>query len=167
MNRNGKDFDPLEQTEAARLALEQKVAELTGFAALKEGEVNVYRDAIGLILWKMRHHLPALVIQITQADREALKQSLGYNEQTVKLNVEDRHGTTLIHLTDEKTGDQIICTENNEADLDRAEAAKKLRMLKQSAPELAAQLKHDLNNGNISESLLDEVCSALVTLGRA
>lgn len=125
-----------------------------------------HESLIALMLWKVRHHLPALVIQITPADREAFQQSLDYNEQTVKLNVEDRHGTTLIHLTDEKTGDQIIQNENNEADADRAEAAKKLRMLKQNAPELAKQLKHDLNQGTISEDLLDEVCSALVTLAR-
>lgn len=126
-----------------------------------------HESLIALILWKVRHHLPALVIQITTADRAAFQQSLDYNEQTLKLNVEDRHGTTLIHLTDEKTGDQIIQNENNEADADRAEAAKKLRMLRQSAPELANQLKHDLNQGTISEDLLDEVCNALVTLGRA
>jgi hypothetical protein len=125
-----------------------------------------HESLIALILWKVRHHLPALVIQVTPADRAAFQQSLDYNEQTLKLNVEDRHGTTLIHLTDEKTGDQIIQNENNEADLDRAEAAKKLRMLKQNAPELGKQLKHDLNQGTISEDLLDEVCNALVTLAR-
>jgi len=125
-----------------------------------------HESLIALILWKIRHHLPALVIQITPADREAFQQSLDYNEQTLKLNVEDRKGTTLIHLTDEKTGDQIIQNENNEADLDRAEAAKNLRMLKQNAPELGKQLKHDLNQGTISEDLLDEVCNALVTLAR-
>jgi hypothetical protein len=129
-------------------------------------ENSNHESLIALILWKVRHSLPALVIQITPADRAAFQQSLDYNEQTLNLNVEDRHGTTLIHLTDEKTGDQIIQNENNEADLDRAEAAKKLRMLKQNAPELVKQLKHDLNQGTISEDLLDEVCNALVTLSR-
>jgi hypothetical protein len=129
-------------------------------------ENSNHESLIALILWKVRHSLPALVIQITPADRAAFQQSLDYNEQTLNLNVEDRHGTTLIHLTDEKTGDQIIQNENNEADLDRAEAAKKLRMLKQNAPELVKQLKHDLNQGTISEDLLDEVCAALVTLSR-
>lgn len=128
---------------------------------------NSNQDAIiALLIWKMRHTLPALVVQITQADREAFKQSLDYNEQTVKVNVEDRKGTTLVHLTDEKTGDQIIVTENNEADADRADAAKVLRMVKQSAPELAARLRHDLASGSWADSLVDEVCQTLVTLGR-
>lgn len=129
---------------------------------------NSNQDAIiALLIWKMRHTLPALVVQITQADREAFQQSLDYNEQTVKVNVEDRKGTTLIHLTDEKTGDQIIVTENNEADADRADAAKALRMVKQSAPELANQLRRDIASGSWADSMIEEVCAALVTLGRA
>lgn len=140
-------------TEAAR--------ELAVMAARESDEI------IALLIWKMRHSLPALVVQITQADREAFKQSLEYNEQVVKVNVEDRHGTTLVHLTDEKTGDQIIVTENNEADLDKGEAAKRLRMVKQSAPDLANQLRRDIASGSWADSMIEEVCSALVTLGRS
>jgi len=124
-------------------------------------------ELMALMIWKMRHSLPALVIQITPADREAFKQSLSYNEQTVKVNVEDRNGTTLIHLTDVRTGDQIIATENNEADLDRAQAAKDLRMLKQSAPELANRLRYDVQQGNMSHALIEEACTALTVLARA
>lgn len=124
-------------------------------------------EIIALLIWKMRHSLPALVVQITKADREAFRQSLEYNEQTVKVNVEDRHGTTLVHLTDEKTGDQIIVTENNEADADKGDAAKRLRMVKQSAPELANQLRRDLASGSWADSMIEEVCATLVTLGRA
>lgn len=124
-------------------------------------------ELMALMIWKMRHNLPALVIQITPADREAFKQSLSYNEQTVKINVEDRNGTTLIHLTDARTGDQIIATENNEADLDRAQAAKDLRMLKQSAPELANRLRYDVQQGNMSHALIEEACAALTVLARA
>lgn len=122
---------------------------------------------IALLVWKMRHSLPAMVVQITPADREAFKQSLAYNEQTVKVNIEDRHGTTMVHLTDEKTGDQVVVTENNEADADRGEAARNLRMVKQSAPELAARLKRDIASGSWADSMIDEVCSALVAMGRA
>lgn len=124
-------------------------------------------EIIALLIWKMRHSLPALVVQITKADREAFRQSLEYNEQTVKVNVENRHGTTLVHLTDEKTGDQIIVTENNEADADKGDAAKRLRMVKQSAPELANQLRRDLASGSWADSMIEEVCATLVTLGRA
>jgi len=130
-------------------------------------ENSNHEAIISLLIWKMRHSLPALVVQITQADREAFKQSLEYNEQVVKVNVEDRHGTTLVHLTDEKTGDQIIVTENNEADLDKGEAAKRLRMVKQSAPDLANQLRRDIASGSWADSMIEEVCAALVTLGRS
>lgn len=121
---------------------------------------------MSLMIWKVRHSLPALVIQITQADREAFKQSLEYNEQTVKLNIEDRNGTTLIHLTDEKTGDQIIATENNEADLDRAQDAANLRMLKQSAPTVVRQLQFDLAQGTISNATIEEACNTLLALSK-
>lgn len=124
-------------------------------------------EIIALLIWKMRHSLPALVVQITPADREAFRQSLEYNEQVVKVNIEDRKGTTLVHLTDEKTGDQIIVTENNEADLDKGEAEKRLRMVKQSAPELAARLRHDIQSGSWADSMIEEVCQTLVTLGRS
>lgn len=121
---------------------------------------------IALLIWKMRHSLPALVVQITQADREAFAQSLAYNEQAVKVNIEDRHGTTMVHLTDEK-GDQIIVTENNEADADKGDAARNLRMIKQAAPELAARLRRDTQSGAWADSLIDEVCAALVEMGMA
>lgn len=128
--------------------------------------IDADRELMALMLWKMRHSLPALVIQITPADREAFKQSLNYNEQTVKVNIDDRGGTTLIHLTDQKTGDQIICTENNEADLDKAQAMANLRMIKQTAPDLASRLLSDTAQGNMNSSLIEEACRSLVALAR-
>ena len=128
--------------------------------------VDDQTELMALMIWKVRHSLPALVIQITPADREAFKQSLNYNEQTLKLNVEDRNGTTLIHLTDEKTGDQIIATENNEADLDKAQAAVNLRMIKQSAPTLASQLRYDIAQNTISNATIEEACNTLLALSK-
>lgn len=122
-------------------------------------------EIMQLMIWKMRHSLPAPVIQITQADREAYRQSLEYNEQKPVLNIEDRKGAILIHLTDDK-GDQLIFTENNEADLDKAEAANKFRLLKQNAPMLASQIRSDLSQGTISQDTLEDACRTLEALGR-
>lgn len=125
------------------------------------------RNQMALMIWKVRTALPALVIQITPADREAFQQSLDYNEQKCKLNIEDRNGTTLIHLTDETTGDQIIATENNEKDLDKAQAAANLRQLKGAAPGLATALRSHLASGTMSDSLIQEACDTLTALAGA
>ena len=125
------------------------------------------QDLMALMVWKMRHHLPALVVQITPADRKALRDTLEYNEQTVKVNIEDRNGTTLIHLTDARTGDQIIATENNEADLDRAQAAAKLRQQRQSILELAPPVLNSARSGDMSLSMIEDLCNAAVAVARA
>ncbi len=124
-------------------------------------------DLMALMIWKVRHSLPALVIQITPADRQALQDTLTYNEQTVKLNIEDRNGTTLIHLTDSKTGDQIIATENNEADLDKAQAAANLRQQRQTVIELAPAVLNSARSGDMSLSLIEDLCNAAVAVARA
>lgn len=121
---------------------------------------------LGLVVWKFRHQLPALVVQITPADRKGLKDSLGYNEQTMKVNIEQRGENTLIHLTDWETGNQIIATENNEADLDRAQSKANLMAIRQNAPQLVAQLRNDVATGNFSTSIVEEACQALEILSR-
>ncbi len=124
------------------------------------------REHIALMLWKMRHNLPALVIQITPEDRDAMQQSLDYSEQTVKVNIEDRNGTTLIHLTDAKTGDQIQPYENNEKDLYKAQAAANLRQIKQTLPDLAAQVLNSARQGDMSLSMIEELCQGVTLLAR-
>lgn len=124
-------------------------------------------DLIKLLLWKMRHQLPALVVQISPEDVEAMRQSLEYNEQTAKLNIEQRAGSTFIHLTDEKTGDQIIATENNQADLDKAQHAAKLRQIRQSIPELANQVLNQARTGDMSLSMIEDLCNGAVALAKA
>jgi len=123
------------------------------------------KDLMALMIWKMRHSLPAPVIQIMPADREAFQQSCDYNEQKPLVIIEDRKGAILIHLADDK-GDQIVFTENNEADLDKAQAANKFRLLKQNAPMLASQIRSDLNQGTISNDTLEDACRTLEALGR-
>jgi len=124
------------------------------------------RDLMALMIWKTRHYLTGPLIQITEKDREAFKQSLDYNGQTVKVNAEDRNGTTLIHLTDPESGDQIVFTENNEADLDKAQAAAALRSIRQNAPNLAFQLRGDMSRGVFSDATIEEACRALEALAK-
>ena len=108
----------------------------------------------------------AQIIRIEQRDREAFKKSLEYNEQAVRVNIEDRKGATLIHLTDDN-GDQIVFTESEEFDLDKKLAADRLRMTKQNASNIAAQIRSDIANGVMSNDTLMEACNALDALGRA
>mgnify|MGYP006935515011 CR=1 FL=1 len=130
-----------------------------------EATTTELKDLMALMIWKMRHFLPTPLIQIMPADRVAFQQSCEYNEQKPLVMIEERKGATLIHLMDDK-GDQIIFTENNEADLDRAEAANKFRLMKQNAPMLASQIRSDLSQGTISQDTLEEACRTLEQLGR-
>lgn len=122
-------------------------------------------DLMALMIWKMRHHLPGPIIQITQADKLAMDQSLAYNEQTLKVNIEDRNGTTLIHLTDTE-GNQIIATENNEADLDRAQAAANLRQHRQTVQELAPLVVNQARMGDMSLSTIEDLCNAALAIAK-
>lgn len=122
-------------------------------------------DVIAQMIWKMRHSLPGPVIQITAMDRQAFKDSLNYNEQQVKVVIEDRNGSTLVHLTDQ-TNNQIIFTENNEADLDKAQAAASARQVKQSVPGLISRLRNELATGDFANSTVEEALLALSTLSK-
>lgn len=121
---------------------------------------------IALLIWKMRHHLDGPVIRITPEDREAFQKSLAYNEQTAVVNVEDRSGTTVIHLTD-GTGDQLIFTESDERDLDRANAKRQREVLKQQIPELVRSVRTGLASGNYSEADMADLCNAAELLAKA
>jgi len=121
---------------------------------------------LAMLVWKFRHHLPALVVQVTPADIKGLQDTLAYNGQTLQVNVDQRGENILIHLTDAATGDQIIATENNEADLERAQAKANRMSIKQNAPQLAAQLRNDAATGNFSTAIIEEACHALDALSR-
>lgn len=129
-------------------------------------DTNKLHELMALMIWTQRHHLPGPIIRIEQRDREAFKKSLEYNEQAVRVNIEDRKGATLIHLTDDN-GDQIVFTESEEFDLDKKLAADRLRMIKQNASSVAAQIRSDIANGVMSNDTLMEACNALDALGRA
>jgi len=122
---------------------------------------NSMELALACVIWKLRHHLPALVVQITPAEHQAFLDSLTYTEQSVRVNVEDRKGTMLVHLTDATTGDQIVPIENNEADLDRAQTAKRNAQLKQTAGEIGLRLHYDMMQGNFSQDTIEQACEAL------
>ncbi len=123
--------------------------------------------AMQLVLWKMRHHLEgSLVIQITPKDIEAYQQSLEYNEQkNPMVNAEDRHGTIIVHVTDDK-GNQIQVNENNEEDLERGQRAKRNQYLRQQLPSWVQQVRNNNATQNFDLGLIEEVCQAAEALAR-
>ncbi len=120
-----------------------------------------------LVLWKMRHHLDGnLVVRITSKDIEAFEQSLAYNDQAnPKVNVENRNGDMLVHVTDAK-GDQIQITENNEEDLERGQRAKRNQYLRQQLPGWVQQVRNNNASQNFDLGLIEEVCQAAEALAR-
>lgn len=145
---------------------EKFIAQLKTQLQSLSSEYNSLNELVPLMIWKVRHHLDGPIIRIDPKDREAFQQSLDYNEQKCRVNIEDRKGATLIHLTDDN-GDQIIFTENNEADLDKAQTATKIKYVKQTAGQLAAQIRSDLAQGVMSQYTLMEACNTLDMLGKA
>jgi hypothetical protein len=127
-------------------------------------------EAIILMLWKFRHHLPAPAVRIDAKDRQGLRDALQFNEQEPRVLIEYRGvGTpkecTIIQMVD-VNGDQVICTENNEDDLDAAQRAANLRQLKQSAPIIAGQLQRDSANGIYSDDVIAQACQVLLELSK-
>lgn len=141
--------------------MEQSWKVPSNITKIEDPETN---NIVALILWKLRHLVKPLVIRITPDDCKAFSQSLEYNEQQPIVKIEKRAEVILVHMTDEKTGDQIIFTENNEADLEKAQASEAVLMARTEAKEVARQLRADSSSGNFSTATMDTASRLLETL---
>lgn len=137
------------------------------------------RAIIALLLWKNRHANPNLAVTITQADMDALKQCLEYQEAAPDVAIWRKPGAVLVGLVEKGTelkdkdgqqtsmGNAITPVENNQGDLDRANSAKALTALKEQAPLLARRLRSEDQAGICSSDTVSLCADALIRLANA
>jgi len=123
-------------------------------------------NLVALMFWKMRHANPDFAMTFTESDITGMQQSMDYNEQTPKLVAEARQDYVVLRVEDEKTGDMIRVSENNEADLAKGEQAKKVRRIRESASMLVATVRGELSQGVTSNDSINALCDSLLALAR-
>lgn len=124
-------------------------------------------NLVALMFWKLRRQYPDLAITFDERDIKGFAESLEYNQQAPKLKAEARKDYVVFRVCDEKTGDQIILSENNEEDLRRSEEAAKVRRIKEGAAMLVGNARAEASQGVNSMETVNALCDAVMTLARA
>jgi hypothetical protein len=148
--------------------------------------------AIMMLFWKARHQNPQFSIDITDKDLVAFDQCMEYLEVEPQIRVFRPQGMpphpgapatesrsaipprpagppkpyVVIQMVD-KNGDAIVPIENNEEDLQRSQAAQRIRNVAKGASQLADQLMADLRANVTSSSTITEAANALKMLAQS
>ena len=147
--------------------------------------------AIMLLYWKNRHQEPQFSINVTAADLKAFEDCVEYLKVKPEIRVFRPQGApahpgspatdtrsaipprpagkpkdyVVIQMVDEE-GNAIVPIENNEQDLQRGQEAQRIKRIRETAPQLAAQLIADLQANTTSSSTVMEAAEALKLLAR-
>jgi hypothetical protein len=121
---------------------------------------------VTLLFWKLRRQFPEMGMTISEHDIKGLDDSLAYNEQVPKLVAEARRDYIVFRIADAKTDDMIILSENNEADLQKSEEAKRVRRIRETAGMLVGNVRAELSQGVTSNDSINQVCDALLALAK-
>lgn len=140
---------PKEPTETAKLLTNQPHAVI-----------------ITAMLWAQRNRLDNMAMVIPDAEVEAFRKSLDYNEQKPKLVVEARNGYTVVRMEDATTGNAIVQSESDEKAQDRKEEAQRVRAAAQQARGAVEQAKLDLQSNTISNSTILELCDLVSMMAK-
>ena len=145
--------------------------------------------AIMLLLWKQRHHNPSLSTEITSADLKGFEECINYLEVEPRIQIVRPQGIpeqdaipatktrsgiparhakppkdyVVIQMVD-KDGNAIVPVENNEDDFEQGRQAQHLKRIRDTAPQLAAQLLQDLQQNTTSSSTIQQTAEALKAL---
>lgn len=146
-------------------------------------------QAIMLMFWKDRFQNPGAHIEVTEADLQGFNECMGYLEVTPYIRIYRPPGLpeqpavpaegkrraipyrpakppkdyVVIQMVD-KDGNAIVPIENNEADLARSKEHQSLRRIRETAPQLAAQLQADVQNNALSTDTILQAVTALKVL---
>lgn len=124
-------------------------------------------SAVAMLFWKLRNYYPEFAMTFTETEIRHFKASLAYQDQVPKIVLEAKAQHVVLRIEDDKTGDMIRVSESTEADLDAAEAAKKLRRVKEQMPNLVAAVMGEWNQGTTSQESITSLCNAATMLARA
>ena len=153
------------------------------------------RQALIVLLWKLRHQFPDLAVNIDRKDLGGLKACAEYLEVTPTLRIFRRPAiparaatppthehpkglpgfagapasehVTILVTDGGKNHDSFRPIENNEEDAQASERAAAVRQAKQMAPALAQQVASQATGGEFSKELVVEICSYAALLARA
>lgn len=160
------------------------VDELDAFALDSEWE-----DFIHMLFWKFRFDNAAASIEVTRADLKAFRECMTYLGVTPKIAVFRPEGSpatpgapaqgdrraipprparppkdyVVIQMVDQD-GNAIVPIENNEQDFAKAKEAKRIKGIRDSATQLAAQLQADVQANAISNQTILQAAEALRVL---
>lgn len=148
-------------------------------------------DHLAQVLWQIRHEYPNFTLKITQPDIQAFWDSNNYLKVEPKVTVTRPQGRpavaavpatatasarpamdaepprdyVIIQLTDQ-AGNGIVPVENNEADYEKGQQARKREMAAQQVATLATGVRNAARGGEFSESDIVDLCEAALTLIR-
>lgn len=145
--------------------------------------------ALMLMFWKIRNQDQPFTMDITAADIKGFEDCIAYLEVKPEIRVFRPQGMpasagapatakrsaiaphaagkpkdyVVIQMVDQN-GDAFVPIENNEADLQKSKEAQRVRRIKDTAPQLAAQLISDLQANTTSSSTIMDAAEALKLL---
>lgn len=146
-------------------------------------------EALKLLFWKARFQNPEFSVTVTPEDIKAFRDCIDYLEVKPQIRIVRPQGVpaqpmipahgnrratpgreaipprnyVVVQMVDQD-GNAFVPIENNQADFERQEQAKRARRIKETAGELAAQLSRDLASATISNATIEETIVALKTL---
>lgn len=134
---------------------------------------------IGLLLWRDRFRNPSLSVTLTERDVLGLKACADYQNIEPVVEFWKRPSGLIVamvqggtKLTDKdgnitSIGDAITPIEDNQADKDNADYARRLQAIRDNAPALAARMISEDAQGIATRSTITEAAEALRLLASA
>lgn len=121
---------------------------------------------VGLVFWQARHRVPEMGTLITAKDLHGYKACLKYNGQVPKIVIEAKPTGVFVRMADAATGDMITPIEDNPDDFDAAQAATRLRRMRENLPNLVNAVRGDMSQGVTSNDTINQLCDAALMLAR-
>ena len=152
---------------------------LAGLTPVEELHHASSKALIGLLLWRDRFRNPSLSVTLTERDVTGLKACADYQKIEPVVEVWKRPGGLIVAMVQGGTklvdkegnitslGDAITPIENNQADKDSADYARRLQAIRDNAPALAARLISEDSQGIATRSTITEAAEALRLLASA
>ena len=135
---------------------------------------------LGLLLWRDRFRNPSLSVTLTERDLQGLKECTDYLKVVPAVEIWRRPNGVIVGLVQKGTqihdkttgemtslGDAITPVENNQADKDKADNARRIQAIRDAAPALAARLISEDSQGIATRSTITEAAEALRLLASA
>ena len=131
---------------------------------------------LGLLLWRDRFRNPSLSVTLTERDVVSLKACCDYQGVQPQVEIWKRQNGLIVAMVNAGTklldkagnitsiGDAITPIEDNQADKDKSDTARRIQAIRDGAPALATRLLSEDSQGIATRSTITEAAEALRTL---